>query len=198
MQLNRTVIVAALGMLAISSPKLASAQAVNPGDGQPTCLLAPNLFTNITPLKCIGFYGGNTNNDDAGAAILNGSEYYEALETFGFDMTKNYSILQKVSPWAGGNVNYTMYGLTVIGFHWGNYPNDFDNGTDVGNVSAYYLFDAGPGGVNTIGLNDTQGMSNVVVLATGTTVTPEPSTYALMAAGLAGVGFVARRRRNKA
>ena len=34
--------------------------------------------------------------------------------------------------------------------------------------------------------------------AVGTTVTPEPSTYALMAAGLAGLGFFSRRRRSDA
>jgi hypothetical protein len=32
---------------------------------------------------------------------------------------------------------------------------------------------------------------------TPTTVTPEPATYALMAAGLAGVAIIARRRKNK-
>ncbi|MCU0648668.1 MAG: PEP-CTERM sorting domain-containing protein [Gemmatimonadaceae bacterium] len=38
-------------------------------------------------------------------------------------------------------------------------------------------------------------VDNVVLTATPATVVPEPSAYALMAAGLVGVGVVARRRR---
>ncbi|MES2522104.1 MAG: PEP-CTERM sorting domain-containing protein [Gemmatimonadota bacterium] len=50
------------------------------------------------------------------------------------------------------------------------------------------------GGVGTPGL---PGVSFSATFTTGpSTVIPEPSTYALMAAGLAGIGFLARRRRS--
>ena len=45
------------------------------------------------------------------------------------------------------------------------------------------------------GLPSKVGRAAIRVNARGNTVVPEPSTYALMAADLAGLGLVARRRR---
>jgi hypothetical protein len=94
-----------------------------------------------------------------------------------------------------------MFGLTVIGMHWGNYA---EGSHPAGNVTAFFLFDAGNTGIKDIDLASPYigGISNGVIVRTGdapcvgcVNTVPEPSTYAPMVAGLAALGFVARRRR---
>lgn len=198
-----------------ASPTVSAAQAVDPypASDPGVCLLTPSVFVGVSPTKCYGFFDGNSAvaGFSTGQSVSSSSNTtaWNALMSFGFSSSGTYSVLEK-RDW-NGTTNFTtaMSGWTVIGLHWGNYPNALDNGTDFGNVSAFYLFDAGSTPTTDLNLVDTQGISNANIIYTNGACTdrgcgpfitsvPEPSTYALMASGLLGIFGFARRRRNNA
>jgi hypothetical protein len=93
----------------------------------------------------------------------------------------------------------TLFGITIIGAHWGNVPGAPQTGGQ-GNVSAFYLFDFGTTG-GTITLADTRGWSNAVLYTTGSPPppsVPEPATWAMMLLGFGAAGTAIRRSRRKA
>lgn len=175
-----------------------AAQAIDPypSDKIPVCEL--DVFANVVATSCVGFFDKNANKGGAGSSLTSEMKY--AMDKFGLPNTG--VILEKVDysgKSADGNFSTVFYGWTVVGYHWGNYPEP--GKTDkIGNVTAYYLFDAGTTGITDLGLLKAPGgLSNGVVLYTskveGSIVAPEPSVIALLAFGLSALLITARFRK---
>lgn len=159
-------------------------------------------------IACAGYYSGNLLNG-SGTDILNQQQAIDSLPgTFQWD--GNWSALaSSTNPWrvldsdagtanpgltSGNQLNFgtTLYGLTIIGSHWGNVPGP------AGNVSTFWLFDFGTTGASYVVLDDTQGWSNAALYTTGTPPgVPEPATWAMMLLGFGAAGTALRRSRRK-
>jgi|APMI01.1.fsa_nt_gi hypothetical protein len=189
--------------VAVAMPNSAQAQL----SSTPCATYAAAIFTNITPVGCTGFYFGNEiQGPIPSATVLPG------LQSLGFVGTQYSDKLSGSGDyWGGSGQNVidfptTMYGTTIIGIHWGSGVFNPIAGNANGLGTAFFKFDAGSG-IDKIFLSDTwkTSLSNAALFQTGTCTgncvpdiktVPEPSTYALMTAGLLGIFGVARRRRN--
>ena len=162
---------------------------------------------NAAVSACSGFYSGNLLNTDAPNAT-------DADETVGLNdllgtSSPSFAVLQKIDNTNGLPADFTqlLYGDTIIGIHFGDgaplfkeaqYHPEFNG---VGGGTAFYRFDAGQTGLDTVVFADylAQASSGATLYRTGdapiTSPIPEPETYALMLAGLGMLGFMARRRR---
>jgi len=80
----------------------------------------------------------------------------------------------------------TLYGVNVIGIHFGNVAGDY------GNVSVFLRYDFGSTGADHITLNNTQGFSNYAIWAGGV---PEPATWLMIIAGFGMVGAAVRQQK---
>ncbi len=151
---------------------------------------------NPDALDCTGYFSKNLINGDDIA------EQQQAIKDldgdFEWDGNWNDPNLIKIEADGGDDpidFGITLYGITIIGAHWGNVPGA-PQGGGAGNVSAFYLFDFGTEG-GTISLDDTRGWSNAVLYTTGTPGVPEPATWAMMLLGFGAAGTAMRRSRRR-
>ena len=144
-------------------------------------------------IACAGYYSGNLLNGSA-EDIANQQAAIDSLPgDFQFDGDWGALAGNTILSLTNGNqLNFgeTMFGLTIIGAHFGNVAGD------AGNVSVFWLFDFGTEGADFVTLDDPTGWSNVTLYTTGSGV-PEPATWGMMLLGFGAAGTAMRRSRRK-
>ena len=144
-------------------------------------------------IACAGYYSGNLLNGSA-EDIANQQAAIDSLPgDFQFDGDWGALAGNTILTLTNGNqLNFgeTMFGLTIIGAHFGNVAGD------AGNVSVFWLFDFGTEGADFVTLDDPTGWSNATLYTTGSGV-PEPATWAMMLFGFGAAGTALRRSRRR-
>jgi len=146
---------------------------------------------NPDAIACTGYFEGNLINGSP-ADITNAQQ---AIADLPGDVSwdGNWANVEPtvIDTLLNGNVldfGMTLYGLTVIGAHFGNVDGD------AGNVTGFWLFDFGTEGASSIILDHPQGFSNAAIYVSETAV-PEPATWAMMLFGFGLAGYAMRRKR---
>jgi hypothetical protein len=162
--------------------------AFSPAHALPACSFGDLSGVSVT--DCAGFYEGNLISGNA-AQQTNVAQIL--FDEFGIESDSDW--IEKIEDLNGTTVDFAMplTGDIIVGMHFGNgafAPSERARGGG----TAFYRFSADSLDAFSTTL---QGLSNAAIYAVAAPV-PEPETYALMLAGLGAVGFVARRRQNRA
>lgn len=171
------------------TPAIAEAQVSNPTCSQMAVEYGA-FFSNATA-DCWGFYLGNENRGGAptGNALT-------AITQLGGSVA-NVN-LNQVTTLSSGTIDLTGLGLgSIVGIHWGggnqNFKDEFGNGSGYG--TAFFKVTSITGTQLTLNSGWRGAFSNAASYGTVPTSVPEPASFGLVAAGLLGLGAVARRRR---
>lgn len=185
----------ALAPLALLSALLAapmSAQAAAPAPAvMPACSFGD--LSGVTVTACTGYIQGNLLKGSSGDTVS--ASIASQLAALGVANPANALYIEKIPSLAGlYTVDFStpLAGDTVIGLHLGGGSNKFGANIPSGGT-AFYRFKAGANLDSFALAANLSSASGVAVFQTS--AVPEPETFALMLAGLMGVGFVARRRR---
>lgn len=174
--------------VAFAAAAAMSASSASAATNLGNCGVAGVFDPAFTYIDCAGGYEKNVlNNSSSGVAAQ-----IDALNLLGFDTTdfdyNNYLSIGKIN--SGDDPQLPeMSGITIFGIHFGG-------GSVLGNVTAFYKFDAGSG-TSSIPFT-TKGLSGFTLYQTGGDIVPEPATWALLIAGFGLVGTTIRRRRRTA
>ncbi len=171
-----------------------AASALTLATGAKTCDLGD---TTISATACSGAWSGNDLNQDLTAALsaLTGSNLYSFVGTSSTTTGIDSPFTNAFSSTGG---TFTFSGMIT---------ESFVLALKAGNSFSLYYYEVPPGiselTFSTIGLELNNagkplGLSHASMYAAGgditITVVPEPSTYAMMLAGVGVLGFLARRR----
>ncbi|MEJ6004870.1 PEP-CTERM sorting domain-containing protein [Paucibacter sp. AS339] len=167
-----------LGATALLLMSLSLSVAAKPAEPQMSACGAGDL-SGVTFLSCSGYFSGNLiNSNPTDQLAVDG--YLSALGLAGTGGVW----VEKIENLNGASVlnfNTPLNGVSFLGIHKGG-------GQDQG--TAFYKINAGSN-LDTFTFN-LASSSNAALYSVS--AVPEPQTYGLMLAGLAVVGFVARRR----
>lgn len=185
--------------LAAASAVVATSPAMAGPKGGTTILTLPptvgecsTALTSPNAIDCAGYYDKN---------LINGDDIQEQIDavallggTWSGDFDEAFKLEGSGDLSNGNQLNFgtTMFGLTIIGAHYGNVDGD------AGNVTVFWLFDFGTEGADFVTLTPTNGWSNAYLYTTGgTPPVPEPATWAMMLLGFGAAGTAMRRSRRR-
>ncbi|MDC8772343.1 PEP-CTERM sorting domain-containing protein [Paucibacter sp. hw8] len=175
--MNTKLSIALLALAGFSLPAMAG----KPADTAPACSFSD--LTGVTVLGCKGYFSGNLikgpGADSTVAAILSDLGMVGATGSY-------IAKIENLNGTHDIDFKSALNGVTFVGLHTG--AGQSYNGT------VFYKIDAGNTNLHSFNLL-LNASSNAAIYSTMPSAVPEPETYALMLAGLAAVGFVAKRRK---
>ncbi len=185
-RVKRAVIATATAFSILAMPAVSHAATVV---GPPATVSPCTNFTfSVAIISCAGGYSGNL----LQSSLTDPTGLLAVAALGGSGGTFLEPKLDSLSSASGIiNFNTTLTGLTIFGLHAGG-AGDGDQGT------FFFSFNAGAG-TDVITITDRlnakeTGLSNAALFKTGVGAVPEPATWMFMLLGMAGIGFMMRRK----
>ena len=185
-RVKRAVIATATAFSILAMPAVSHAATVV---GPPATVSPCTNFTfSVAIISCAGGYSGNL----LQSSLTDPTGLLAVAALGGSGGTFLEPKLEGLSSASGIiNFNTTLTGLTIFGLHAGG-------AGDGGQGTFFFSFNAGAG-TDVITITDRlnakeTGLSNAALVKTGVGAVPEPATWMFMLLGMAGIGFMMRRK----